>query len=1072
MKLIETSITRPIAVIAAVILVVLFGLMALARIPIQLTPDVNQPVITVNTNWFGASPAEIEREIVSRQEEVFKGLDGLKRIESTSRDGSGEIRLEFGVGQDLILAQQLVAQRLNRVGDYPDEATEPQIETSGSEDNPIAWFVMRAAEGNTRPIHEYGDFIEDVIADRLQRVEGVSRVNVYGGSEREIRVIIKPELMARYGLTVPDVVNALRAANISLTAGDIEEGKRRYVLRMEGRFSAPEDLRYVTLRSRVDEGSGRLARLTLDDIAEIRFGYKKAIATIRLRGELSLAMNAIRETGANVIETMEGIQAALDELNATVMPEAGLRLTQVYDETIYIDEAIALVWQNLLLGGVLAALMLFLFLRSGRSTLIISLAIPISIIGSFVAMAALGRSINVISLAGLAFAVGMVVDAAIVVLENIYRLRQEGKSAREAAYQGAEMVWGAILVSALTTVMVFVPILTLQLEVGQLFRDIAVAISVAVILSLLVAITVIPALTSRLFETLPTERKTLSLPGLDHFARGVKALILLFTQKVIRSRTACFAVVTVITLIASLAVYIFLPKLDYLPTGNRNFFFGIILPPPGYNLETVTGIADHVESVAAQRFTGDISIRPENGNKDAEVRINNFFFVAFGGQAFIGGDTDQPRRTAEIIPFLTPPLFAEPGTFGFLQQPSLFGQGIGGGRTVELDISGGDLVEILGVAQRAMALIEEALPRQNGHQMRPVPGLELGAPELRILPHRIRLADAGITTLDLAQTLDAFNDGLRVAELTVGGKQMDLTLQGPQNGLKHTQDAGEIKIVTPRGELLDLADLAQIEMTSGPTEILRKERQRTVSIIIQPSPRMALEEVIQRVEQNVIAPLRAEGVDDAIRMNVSGTADQLTETWDAMVWQLLLALVIVFLVMAVLFESFFYPLIIMITVPVAAAGGIGGLALLNLYLTPAGEAFSMTWQPLDMLTLLGFVILIGIVVNNAILLVHQTLAEYRTTRKSVRQSILAATNNRIRPIFMSTLTSILGMLPLVVFPGAGSELYRGLGSVVLGGLSLSALLTLLTIPPLMALFMAAIERREHPEYAAKVNMAE
>ena len=427
----------------------------------------------------------------------------------------GSVTLRFGIAQNMDRALLLVANRLDRVSDYPEEADEPRLGTSGSEDNPIAWFIINRVDGNERPIHTYRDFIEDTVQDRLERVSGVSQINVFGGSERELQVTVDPNRMARYQLTIPEVVDALRSANISATAGDVEEGKRRYIVRTEGEFAEPSQIEQVVLRSLRDSDSERLGRVTVGDIATVAFAHKEPGANIRVLGQPAIAINAQRETGANVIDTMAGIKEAVAELQAGALPDAELTIRQVYDETVYIDSAISLVNQNIIVGGALAAFLLLMFLRSGYATLIVSIAIPVSVVASFVAMAAMGRSLNVISLAGIAFAIGMVVDAAIVVLENIYRLRQNGMPAAEAAYQGAKQVWGAILVSALTTVMVFIPILVMELEVGQLFRDIAVAISVAVMLSLLVAMTVIPALSKRLLTQVRPSGQGLRLPVID-----------------------------------------------------------------------------------------------------------------------------------------------------------------------------------------------------------------------------------------------------------------------------------------------------------------------------------------------------------------------------------------------------------------------------------------------------------------------------------------------------------------------------------------------------------------------------
>ena len=1051
MSLIHTAIYRPIAVISAVLMIVLFGLVALKTIPIQLAPDVNRPIITVTTFWPGAAPAEVEREIVNRQEEQFSGLEGLESITGRAEPGRSRISLEFSVGANMDRALLLVANRLDRVSGYPDEVDQPTLDTAGSEDNAIAWFIMNRSAGNNRPIHEFGDFVEDIIKERIERVPGVSRVDVYGGSERQIEIIVAPELLARYRLTVPALATALRAANASMSAGDVVEGKRRYVVRAEGELNSLQAVREVVVRSSGQTAGGGLARVTVDDIAEVRFGFKDPTANIRLLGKESLAMSAKRQTGANVIETMARIDEAIFELNASAIPGSGLTLRQVYDETVYINSAIDLVKQNIWIGGSLAVLVLLLFLRSLRATLVIAVAIPVSVIGAFVAMAAMGRSINVISLAGIAFAVGMVVDAAIVVLENIYRHREQGYSAARAALDGALQVWGAVLVSSLTTVMVFIPILVMELEAGQLFRDIAVAISVSVMLSLLVSITVIPAISQKLFQysTADGQEKSITrlrLPVIDHFGEAFSRAAVGYTRAVVGNRILALALVVIATVAAGGLAWKFLPKLEYLPEGNRNLVFGIIIPPPGYNLQTTAEIAKGIEQATRPHWASETG--PESAPGEPP-KIERFFFVATRATTFIGAIATDAQRAGELIPILEGPVFREPGTFGFINQPSIFGRGIGGGRKIELDISGPEIEQLLGVALRSMGKIGQVLPFKEGNQLRPNPGLELGAPEIRVIPDRIRLADNGVSARELGETVDAFNDGLRVAQVTVGSDRLDLVLRGLKGTVTETQGIASLPVITALGRIVPVSTLATIEMTSGPTELRHRERQRTITIEIRPAPGIPLETALEKVRESVIAPLIAEGLPPGVELLISGTADQLNQTWDAMVINLMLAMVIVYLVMAILFESFIYPLIILLSVPVAAAGGVGGLVVLNMY----------AFQPLDMLTLLGFVILIGIVVNNAILLVHQALHHFREDRMDAASAIESATRNRIRPIFMSTLTSVCGMLPLVLFPGAGSELYRGLGSVVVGGLSMSAVLTLILVPPLMAMLVVPLEQR-------------
>ena len=1058
--LIRLSIERPIAVLAAVLMIVMFGVVALFNIPIQLTPDVQKPIISIETIWPGAAPQEVEREITNEQEEVLKGIEGLDEISSESQDGRSRITLEFAVGTNMDRALLLTANRLDRVSSYPDEANEPSIRTAGADDNPIAWIMLTRTAGNDKPIHWYGDFTEDVIQDRLERVPGVARVNVYGGAEREMVVRIDPEALARYRLTVTDVVNTLRAANSSVSAGDIDEGKRRYVVRTEGDFQTTDDVEKVVIRSQTDAETGRLARVTVGDIAEVTFGFSEPSARIRFNGQPTMAINTVRETGANVIETMEGIREALKELNEQRLPIEKLQLVQVYDETVYIDSSIELVQQNIIVGGILAALVLMIYLRSGGATLIVSMAIPVSVIGAFVAMSGMGRSLNVISLAGIAFAVGMVVDAAIVVLENIFRLRERGYSRVEASYLGAKQVWVAVLVSALTTVMVFIPILIMELEVGQLFRDIAVALSVSVLLSLLVAITVIPALSKRLLggpdENSITRRR---IPGLDHLAEGFHALVMAITRRVVVNRVLAAVVVVVLCGTGAFITWKFLPELEYLPDGNQNLIFGVVVPPPGYNLDTTEKIATKFEAKMLPLLKAN---HPEGQTEDGQALVERFFFVATRGITFLGAQAADPGRVRELIPVLSNAAYTEPGTFALISQRSLFGRGLSGTRSIELNVMGDDLEPILATALSAVQLTNQSMPRELGTQVRPKPGLELGSPEVRVFPNRVKLADNGITARQLSDTLDAFNDGLRVAEITVDNKQMNLMVKGPDNAVTQTQGIDYLPVATPAGIILPASELSDIVVTSGPTQINHLERLRTVTLEIRPPDAVPLETALLQLQTDVIDKLETQGLPQGVQLRLSGTADSLNQTWAAMKFDLLIAVVIVYLVMAVLFESFFYPLIILLSVPLATAGGVMGLVVMNQF----------TFQALDMLTLLGFVILIGIVVNNAILLVHQTLYHLREEGMSVTDAITESTSNRIRPIFMSTTTSVFGMMPLVMFPGAGSELYRGLGSVVLGGLSLSAILTLAIIPPMMSLFAAALESKREDRMQRKAERDE
>ena len=1045
MNIIKLSIEKPIAVVSVVIMVILFGWVSLERIPIQMSPDVRQPIINITTNWPGAAPVEVEKEIIKVQEDVLRGLKGVVRIQSTSRSNQGSIQLNFKIGSDMNQALLLVSNRLDLIREYPEDAQQPFLSTSGSEDNSIAWFSLQTLnQDDQRSMVSRSELVNDIIKDKIERIDGVSSLFARGVSDKELRVTIDPYMLAKYSLTVSELINNIRQSNISITGGNIEEGKRSYIVRTEGDLKTEDQVKSIVLRT--ENKDSNIGRVSLGDVAEVKFLYKEKNSYARRFGSPTLTMSLTGETGSNVIETMQQIKNVVRELSENTLSKLNLKLIQLYDETDYIKSAIDLVLQNIFVGGLFAIVILLLFLKSWRATLVVSISIPISVIGSFVAMAMLGRSLNVISLAGIAFAVGMVVDAAIIVLENIFRLRQSGKNSFESALIGASQVWPAIFVSSLTTVMVFIPILIMELEAGQLFRDIAVAISVSVTLSLLVSITLIPALSKYLF--MDKFDKKIYIPYIDRFGQKFVKFWFEFSLLVIKRKLIACIVIVALSFSAIFFSFILMPKLDYLPTGNRNFVFGFIQTPPGYNLETTNKLTLNVEEETKKYWAQDKEQYNKNLKKD-QPAISDFFVVALQGRAFMGGKSLDSSKASELIPIMQAPANRDPGTRAFMFQPSLFGRSVGGGRSIELDISGDDLESIHDVAKETFGRVIQVLPFSEGHKSRPKPSLELAAPEVRIIPDPVRLADNGISVNELGRTIDTFNDGFKVTEINVGNKKLDLTLRGRSLEKKNTQSISSIPVVNKSGNVITVASLADVIVTSGPTEIRRIEKARTVTISVTPSSQLPLQAAMDKINSDVIKPMKEKGLPQGIKFNLSGTADKLTKTWNELIVDLFLALIIVYLVMSVLFGSFIYPFIILFSVPVAAAGGLAGLTILNIWVD----------QPLDMLTILGFVILIGIVVNNAILLVHQSLYNIRKMGMNSTDAITNATQNRIRPIFMSTLTSVFGMLPLVLFPGSGSELYRGLGSVVVGGLSLSALLTMAIVPPMLSITVDYLEKK-------------
>lgn len=1032
--LIKAAIERPVAVLALVLLAVLFGIVAIRDIPIQMSPDIEKPIFEVRVNWPGASPEDIDREIVTRLEGELASLNGVEELQSRSSFGRTRITLTYNVQQDMDKALVLLLSRLSAVNDLPDDAQTPRVRTSNSDDSPIARLALVAKDGNDVNLETLGSFLETSIVDPLGRIEGVAEVGFNGGGRSEMRVIIDPVKLIQYKLTLTEVINALRSSSSMMSVGVITEGKRSYAVRTESVNYTPETASRIVLRTDVSP-SGTIVPILLSDVATVDLRVQKRTSFRRLNGKEAIIINALREQGTNVVTTMQRLRTEIAHLNKTELSPRGLELNLVYDETKYIESAIDLVQQNIWIGGLLALFILLLFLRSLLPAAIIFVAIPVSVIGTFVAIAGLGLSINVISLAGLAFAVGMVVDASIVSLENIFRLRQRGLKAQNAAFLGARQVWAPILGSALTTVLVFVPILMLDLPVGQLFRDIGIAISVAVLISVVVSVTVIPALASRLLAGAGDKYARLfPIPGIDHAARFFSSLILRYVRVTVRRGYVGALVVVAILFSAGFASYRFAPQLDYLPDGNANFAFGRIIVPEGYSIDETLKIAEKMEAAARPLWEG----QTKPGGPPA---IERFFFVAFSGGAFAGASSADPDRVSDLRMVLMRPIFSVPGARAFVRQASLFGRSVGGSRSIRIDVSGDNREDIMPVALALNDALEGKFSRRDGNQLRAIPSLSSGAPQIRVTPDLTALARAGVTVRELSTAVDIFNDGANVIEVPIEGNLIDMVLSGKDAQRMSAAALNAIPIVTRSGNIIRLEQLATIDIISAPSNINRLGGKQSMSLQLRPNESLTLEDAVEQIETEILPDINAMARDAGVSISLRGAASAMDQTWKAMQSNVVTAIVVIFLLMVILLRSFFMPLIILLAIPVAAAGGIGGLALLNIYVR----------QPLDMLTMLGFVILTGVVVNNAILLIEQTVLHLREEGMSPADAIFEATSNRIRPIFMSTLTSLFGLVPLVIFPGAGSELYRGIGVVVFGGLALSTIATLLIVPPLLGI---------------------
>ncbi len=1006
MTLTRLSLGNPVAVAVGCILIALFGVISLLRLPIQLTPEVERPVISINTGWRAASPKEVESEIVEPQEDVLRGLPGVRRMTSTADRGRGSINLEFDLDTDMARALIEVMNRLNQVPRYPVDANEPTIRVGANQrSGAIAWFALKTTPENPRDIVSYQDFVDEVVRSRLERVPGVSSSNAFGGRSYEVRITFDPFKAANIGVDLTALIGTI-GSNADVSAGFTEVGRRQYTLRFAGKYEL-ESLQELVLEWR----NGSPVRLK--DVAQVELALQDAAGGLSQNGGPSIAVNVIPESGVNILEVMEGVKATVAELEANQLQNAGLSLTQVYDETVYIKQSIGMVRNNLLLGMLLAVVVLWWFLRKFRATAMVALAIPLCLCIAFIVLDALGLTLNIISLAGLAFATGMVLDAAIVVLENIVRQREQERTPVEAAQRGVDQVWGALLASTVTTVAIFMPVVFLRDEAGQLFGDLAVTISAAVIGSLIVAITVLPAAAA----TFLGKGK---LEDLHRSWWRVATDAVMRLTGTPRRRAGFIAGLTTVPIL--LAVLI-LPPADYLPEGKQNFAFGFLQPAPGLGVQTAR---DELTGVIDQRFAPYLT-----GEKQPQIR--NYFLGFFGTRGFFGARAVNDDEVDQMLEVINREIVTDfPDTFGGARRSAIFGGR--GSRRIDVDLQAESFEALLAAGQEGFSALNQALP---GAQVQPTPGLQLAEPELRLVPDDRRIAEVGWNRSRMATAVRALGDGAFVGEYFDGNRRLNVILRAEQ--WEAPEELAAIPLATASGEVQTVGELAAVTRTAGPSQIRRIDRRRTLTLQVTPPADQPLEEAINQIDEQVAPVIRqllpADGV-----LEYRGTAEALREALKSLSSSFILAMVILYLLISALFRSFRDSVLVVLTLPMATIGGIVSLRLVDL----------AVGQSMDLLTMIGFVILLGLVVNNAILLVYRARDGEREGL-SRREAVESAVRLRLRPILMSTMTSVFGMLPLLVIPGAGTELYRGLAAVIVGGMLVSTAFTLLLLPSLLRL---------------------
>lgn len=1040
----ETILKHGTLVSIVVLIICAFGLLAIQRVPVQMIPDLDVRVITVETTWPGATPQDVEKEIVIEQEEYLRNIPGLQRMVSIASTGEAEIELEFPFGTDINEALILANNALSQVPNYPENVDEPRLFATSFSENSFMYFRIQPLPGNPNGIDMdfMRDFIDDNVRARMERVRGISQVELRGGAERQIQILIDPEKLAQRSITINQLRETLRARNQDVSGGDIDSGKRRYLLRTVGRFRSVEEIADLIVSRRSDS----ITRLR--DVAEVRLDHFELRSRAFVNGESIINLSVRRVTGSNVVDIKERLLPVIEEINEDLLRDAGMQMALTSDDVRYVKAAVVNVWRNLAIGALLATLVMFIFLRSFRATIVGVIGIPICTIAAFLGLLIAGRTINVVSLAGVAFAIGMTLDNSIVVLESIEHECRRGLNRFQAALKGVRRVWPAVLASTLTTILVFAPILFIQQEAGQLYSDIAIAISASILVSMLVAITVIPSLAARL----PLADK----PPRQSVGAFMKRCMLRIIGwlNVSPWRRMIWIIGTIA--VTALIIFRLTPPASYLPEGEEAKSFSNMIAPAGYSLSRMSQIADQVH----EKFLPNVDADPiafERGEADMPA-LDYFILWVMPQQLRMIAEPRDPAHIEALMDAIDEHFSSYPGMRAFSTRGSIITSNDGGTRSVNLDITGTDLADIY---QTVAAAYWRAFAVFDSPSVNPDPPvLSLGQPLLEVVPRWEYAAELGINAEEFGYTISALIDGVFVDEFFLDDDKIDMFLYSSAGTAQNLGDLSQLNIYTPTGEILPIDVIAEIREIVDTETIRRVDGQRTVTLYIIPPSSIALQTAVPLVEENLVNFLKDNGdVPPGVNIGISGASDQLKATRDALSGNFIISVVLCYLLLVAIFTHWGYPLLIMTTVPLGIAGGIIGLWLMNM-IGAQLPAFGITaiQQPFDMITMMGFLILLGTVVNNPILIIDQTLYNLRKEGMSVYDAVQAAMESRLRPIMMAMVTTVFGLSPLVLLPGAGSELYRGVGAIVLFGLLFATLVTLTFLPTLLVTILRWHER--------------
>ncbi|OOG27714.1 acriflavin resistance protein [Thioalkalivibrio denitrificans] len=1023
MNIAQFTVPRPVFTVMVTLIVVTLGLMALLRLPIDLLPDITYPTITVATPYGNAGPEEVEQLVTRQVEEAVAAVPGVQEITSTSAEGSSNVRVSFGWGANLDEASNDIRDRLERiVNRLPDNAERPRVRKFDTAQSPV---MLVGVAARMDPI-DMREIIDDRIRPRLERIPGVAVVDVWGGLQREVRVEVLPERMQALGLSLEDIRTALRDANVSIPAGDIAEGRLDLRLRTPGEFQTLEELRSTVVAVR--EG----APVTLHQVAQVRDTHRRITRIIRINGEPGIRLAVRKQSDANTVEVARAVEREVLRLNAD-FPQ--LSISVPINNARYIERSIENVSRSILYGGSLAVLVLLFFLRNLRFTLVAATAIPVSVIATFGLIYFGGFTLNLMTLGGLALGVGLMVDNAIVVIENIARRRAEDRlEPAEAAVKGTGDVSAAIVASTLTTLAIFLPMFFAQELAGVLFKQLAFVVAFSLFCSLLVALTLVPMLMGRRATTvarpLPAPFSTLGA-GAGRMVGALESGYLRLLDVNLRQRW--FIIVVSIGLFA-LALTL-LPRLgsEFMPPTDEGEIRVGIEMEPGTRLELMDAQVRRVEGIIAERV-------PELRSTVVNVGTTGMWATSPARariQIALAPLSQRNRSSEAIAADLRRHLTAVPGaTVRVRAGEGMVIRGLGGeeGERLTVEVRGFDLLQIDGIAMEIESLLQGIDGVTDVRR-----GRDDAQPQQLVRIDRARAADLGISVAQVARTLETALSGGGAGEFRAGGTETRIWVQLHDAERLSLNDILGLTLPGRNGEPVSLRNLVSFESGTGPVTIQRKEQQRITTVSAN---------IAGRDLGSVVADARTELSELPIPRNVdvifAGDVEDQERAFSELSLALIMAIALVYMVMASLYESFRDPLIVMVSVPLALIGVVSILLA--------------TGSTINVQSMIGVIMLVGIAVNNAILLVDQSARLHRGEGWTVGDAVREAARRRLRPILMTSLTTILALMPLAIGLGEGGDAQAPMARAVIGGLLSSTLITLLLIPALYTLF-----HRDRPE---------